>query len=347
MKKGLLTNQEIASFCSQAALLFHAGITPLESISIMQEDSKDANAVKILSAILEQLEAGEKFHTGLEATHVFPDYMLNMVKLGEESGNLDEVTQSLADYYEREQEIATNIKNAVTYPFIMIAMMVLVLLVLITKVIPIFNQVFLQLGSEMTGVSHSLLVLGQALNRYSIAVVIILVLIVILFLLATKTTSGRKHTARILSKIPFMSRFYEKIAAGRFASGMALALSSGLDTFSSLAMVKNLVEHKRTEDRIDQCASDLEAGANFGEALSCTGIFSSTYSRMVTVGFKTGSVDQIMKKIAASYEQEVDRKIQSIIAVIEPTLVIVLSVIVGLILLSVILPLMGVMSSIG
>ena len=128
---------------------------------------------------------------------------------------------------------------------------------------------------------------------------------------------------------------------------MAMTIASGIDTFTSLDMVSELVDQPAMREKITKCKDDLRQGANLSEALVGTGIFSHVHSRMVTVGFKSGNIDVILKRIADSYEKETDKKLQNIISVLEPTLVIILSVIVGFILLSVILPLTGIMSSIG
>ena len=163
--KRLLSNEEIASFCNQTAMLFQAGIPPVESLNIMISDAKTSGGRELLTAILNVCLEGEPFYKALKSTGVFPDYVINMLALGEESGNLDVCMLSLADYYEKEIDISDSIKGAVTYPLIMIAMMFVVIFVLISKVMPIFNQVFVELGSEMTGFSASLLHLGTSLNR--------------------------------------------------------------------------------------------------------------------------------------------------------------------------------------
>lgn len=347
MHQKRLSNQEIASFCSQTAMLFQAGITPTESIGILLNDSKSTEGKEILQQILDICRQGESFAKALQQTDVFPDYVMHMITIGEESGNLDDVMQSLADYYEREDTISDSIRSAVSYPFIMIGIMLLVIFVLLGRVMPIFNQVFIQLGSEMSGISASLLGLGNALNRYSLIITVFLVFLVLLYLLAMKTKKGHAISVRFLSVFPLTKGFYEKLAAGRFASGMALTISSGMDTFSSLDMVSELTEHTGMQAKIADCKKAIEDGSNFAEALSSSNIFSNLYARMVTVGFRTGSIDTVMQKIADSYDKETERKIRSIIGILEPTLVIILSLIVGLILLSVIFPLMGIMSSIG
>lgn len=345
--KKQLSNAEIASFCSQVAMLFQAGITPAEGINIMLSDSKDESAKALLEQIRDVCRQGEPFYKALTATGMFPDYVLHTIALGEESGNLDDCMLSLAAYYEKEENISESIKNAITYPLIMIAMMIAVIFVLVSKVMPIFNQVFIELGSEMTGFAASLLQLGNSLNNYSILLLIIICLLFVLYLVATRTGFGRRMTGAFLNKFPLTKGFYESVACERFASGMALTLSSGMDTFTSLDMVSNLVGNKLMQEKIEHCKKSIREGANFAEALVGSGIFNHLYSQMVAIGFKSGNIDTVLAKIADNYEKATDKKIQSIISILEPTLVIILSLIVGLILLSVILPLIGIMTSIG
>mgnify|MGYP000754910875 FL=1 len=346
-EKKLLSNEEIASFCSQTAMLFQAGIPPMEGMAILQSDAGSPEGKAIFDEILTVCRQGESFHKALESTNVFPDYCLHMIALGEESGNLDVCMLSLADYYEKEEAISHNIRDAVTYPFIMIAMMAAVIVVLVSRVMPIFEQVYVELGSEMTGFAASLLRVGNHLNRYSFVFVSILCILLLLYLFATRTQTGKRVTTRFLNWFPLTRNFYESVACERFASGMALTLGSGMDTYSSLDMVASLVSNEKMKQKILNCKEAIHAGANFAEALTGAGIFNHLYSQMVSVGFRSGNVDVVLKKIADRYEENTNRKLQSIIAVLEPTLVIILSVIVGLILLSVILPLMGIMTSIG
>ncbi len=346
-KQKMLSNAEIASFCNQCSMLFQAGITPLESMSIMLNDTKSSAGKELISSILSVCQTGEPFHKALEATGVFPEYVLHMLTLGEESGNLDTCMMSLGNYYEKEESISNGIKNAVTYPFIMIVMMAIIIFVLISKVMPIFSQVYVELGSEMTGFSASLLQLGNSLNRYSVIFLVIIAFIFLFYLLTTKTGFGRKILMRVLNVLPLTKHFYESVACQRFANGMAITLHSGMDTYSGLDMVSKLVDNKSMQDKITVCKESLQQGNNFAEALSSSGIFNNLYSQMVGIGFKSGNIDTVLSKIAEGYEKETDRRIQSIISVLEPSLVIVLSLIVGMILLSVILPLMGIMTSIG
>lgn len=342
-----LNSYEISSFCRQLALLLRAGIAPSDSIEILTQDTDDPSTKEILGSISQVLRSGEKFHVALTMSGVFPDYVSHMVTIGEESGNIDVVMDSLADYYEREDSIQSSIKSAISYPLVMVFMMLVVVLVLVLKVLPIFEQVFAQLGTAMSGFSQSLLNLGSILNRYSFILVAFLVLLAILFFYITYTISGRKAFRKFIGRFAPTKKLMQELESERFASGMVLTLSSGMDTFEGLALVKKLVESNEMKEKIDKCKEMLIDGSSFPEALLASKIFTSFYAQMVDVGFKSGSMDKAMKQIADRFQRETQRKISSIISIIEPTLVIILSIIVGMILLSVIMPLMGIMTSIG
>ncbi len=343
----LLSNRELSQFCDQIAMILNAGISPMEGVTIMLEDALSTEGKEILAVILEHCNHGESFHQSVLASGVFPKYALDMIEIGEQSGKLEDVMHALAFHYNREQTIAEDIRNAVTYPFLIVGMMLIVILVLIIKVLPIFNQVFIQLGSEMTGFSKGLLDLGTTISNYSFLFIAIFLLLAALFFFFAKTRAGRRTLASFCTNFFATRHFYEKIASGRFASGMALTMSAGLDTDASLEMVQRLVDNRAMAEKIEKCRVLIKDGASFAEALVSANIFTSMYARMLTIGYKTGAIDQVLEKIADAYEGEVDNRINSVITVLEPTLVIILSVVVCMILLSVMLPLMGIMSSIG
>ena len=172
-----LSNAETAAFCSQIAMILRSGISSIEGISIMLEDTTEPEEKRLLESINTMLLNTGSLHLALEDTHAFPDYMIQMVQIGEQAGKLDEVMTSLADYYEKEAALNQTNHNAVTYPLLMIFMMILVILVLVTRVMPIFNQVFAQLGREMSGLSLGILRFGQFLNAHIVVCGIVLVLL--------------------------------------------------------------------------------------------------------------------------------------------------------------------------
>ena len=326
-----LSNLELAEFCGQMHLILHAGISALEGLNILLEDAQNDAEKELLRKMIQEMEMTGCFFEAASITSVFPDYALYMIKLGEETGTLDDVMNGLSKHYIREENMAGMIRSSFIYPSIMLSMMTLVVLVLLTKVMPIFNQVFQQLGQEMTGFSAGLLNLGGLLSKYSIAIIVILVLLIALCFW------GRK-------KIPFYKNIHEQLAACRFADGMAIALKSGMTVEQGLDLVENLLENDDFRKKVIDCKETIASGNDLATALHSSNIFTGTYARMATIAEKAGAMDEAMFHISEEYEHSVNTKINQLISMIEPTLVIVLSVIVGIILFSVMLPLLGIMS---
>lgn len=342
-----LNTQELIYFSEQISMILRSGIPVLEGLTIMAEDCTGEDGEALLRELSDQMENGQTFHQALSSTGAFPSYFLNMAEIGEQSGRLDEVMEALSRYYSSQAEMISSIRSAILYPFAMLGMMIVIVIVLITKVMPVFEQVFRQLGSGLTGFSLGIYRLGQGLGRCSFLFVGIAVVLALLILFFAFTHAGRAKFARMSASLPFTRKLSVKLASARFASGMALCLKSGLDTDASLEMVSRLTEHPVLQQRTEVCRSELAQGQSFDSAVKDSGLFTGLQARLISVGFKTGSLDQVMEKLAAQYEEDASNTITHIISVVEPTLVAVLSVLVGLVLLSVMLPLMGIMSGLG
>lgn len=339
MSKKALSNAEISAFCQQIAMVIDAGLPTYYGISILMDDAPDHETKALLTQIYQPMESGGTLHDAIEATGVFPKYMVHMVELGEQTGRLEEVLKSLTVYYEREASIRAGIKNSVTYPLIMTIMMIAVIIVLITKVLPVFSQIYEELGSELTGPARVLMNISNTLDRYLIVFVLIFAVLfgAVLFLYF----SG-------LLRVMFQGRGISlSIAASRFANCMYLALASGLDTDQGLELAYELVDNPYMQEKINKCREHIRHGENFSNSLLLSGIFSRTYASMITIGYKTGAMDEVMEKVGNAYEKEVEDRINRFISVLEPTLVIILSLFIGLILISFLLPLLGIMSGIG
>lgn len=337
--KKMLPNGDISLFCGQLAMILRSGVSVQEGMYILCEDYDQ----ELFAGIRDSLEEGNSLYTALLQTGAFPHYLLEMVRMGEIAGRLDDVMESLSIYYERNEQISDSVRGAVTYPLVMIIMMLAVILLLIVKVLPIFAQVFQQLGSELSGFALVMMNFGAAVSQYSAVIIGVIAALVVILLVMRRTKGGRTFFARLFSG----GKLGRKIAAGRFAFAMSMTLSSGLDVNESLEMAQRLVDDEATRAKIETCRGKMEDGASFSEALLSVQMFPAIYARMISVGFKTGSVDAVMDKIALRYEQEIDAQISGIISILEPTLVAVLSVIVGMILLSVMMPIMGVLSAIA
>ena len=325
-----------------AAFILAGGVSTLKDIVgplLGQAPSKE-----LVDEIYQSVMDTGRLDQAREETKVFPEYLIRMTQIGEETGTLDEVMESLAEHYDREEAIRRSVRSAISYPLLMIGMMLVIIIILMTKVMPVFDQVFRQFGQEMTGFSRGILLAGNALSRYSAVFAVLLAVIVCAGIYFTKTESGRKKLYHIGSGFAFSRELKDKLSACRFAGGMSLALKSGLTPEQGMEFSENLIEDDDFRKKVAECKADMENGTDIAEALVKAGIFTGVYARMTSIAGKAGMMDEMMGRIADECEEEVDEKLSSMIAVLEPTLVIILSVIVGTILLSVMLPLLEIMS---
>ncbi len=342
-----LSYADLSTFCEQIALILGSGITAVEGFYILREETQDKSTIALFDAILDNLEVGETLSSTLEKVGVFPNYMVQMVRIGEVSGRLETVFRSLVTYYNREDSLRKSIKHSVTYPLGMVVMMLLVIGVLVVRVMPIFNSVFQQLGSEITGFSKVLLDIGMSISNNAIVYITILVMLAALIIIGVFTGKGREIIKNVREKFVLTRGLVYNIAVSRFSNGMSLMLSSGLDTDESLKIVEELVENETLKGKIQNIRAEVEAGTPFATSMADNKIFSGVYARMLAVGFKTGSMDGVMQSISERYDEDVTKRLENIVAVIEPTVVAVLCVIIGAILLSVMLPLMSIISHMG
>ncbi len=339
-----LTYAELNVFCEQIALVLKAGISLYEGICILQEESATAAEQALYQGIAASMDDYVTFPDALAQSGAFPSYMVQMVGIGEVAGRLDTVLEQLARYYKREQGMRDAVRYAVSYPVMMMVMMGIVIAVLVVKVLPIFNDVFVDLGSELTGFSKSVMDVGLALSTWLSVIVLVFVVILAIVLLVLNTKEGKKQFRRFQHSFFLTKNLTYKIAVSRFASGMSLMLASGLDTQQSLEMVRPLVDHPEVAQKIEQMNRDIGDGQTFAQAMAAHKIFSQTYHRMLGIGERTGNVDEVIENISQRYEADIETTLSGMIAIIEPSLVAVLSVVVGVILLAVMLPLMSIMS---
>ncbi len=335
----------LSAFCEELALLLHGGTALLEGFYILLEESEDEQGRGLYRAIIATMEEGGSLSEALERSAHFPSYLLHMVKIGERSGRLEEVFRALSTYYLREDELRRFIRHALGYPLAMVAMMLLVIGVLMVEVMPVFRDVFLQLGGEMSGFAQQFLLLGLWFSDHAAVIVVaVLVLVALLFVLFRK---GSAFSAGLRETFFLTKPLYRSVAVARFASGMSLMLSSGLDTDESLRLVQDLVEHRELSGKIQTMRQDMEEGKPFAETMREQRVFTGIHAHMLAVGFTTGSIDEVMHSLAERCSEEVSGRFEKLVSVIEPSIVAILSIVIGGILLSVMLPLMSIISQMG
>ncbi len=344
-QRKLLPDSLIAAFCAQLTLILRSGLTIRDGIAMMKENGEETGLP--LSGILETVSAGGSLRQALELAGGFPAYMLGMVEIGERSGKLEEVLDSLSLYYDRESRLKDRIRGAILYPSMLLVMIALVIAVLVIKVMPVFAKVFSDLGTEMSSTAVAIMNIGQFIGKYAAIMIGILALAVAGLLIWSKTKAGARALSHFSTGFILTKKLSKKIASGRFASALSLLISSGYDTDGALKLMPAILDNPYVARKVEDLRTKISEGTSFSEAVLASGLFSSLYAGMLSVGFKTGAAAEVMKRIASAYEEETETALDNIVSMIEPALVALLSIVIGIILISVMLPLLGIMSSIG
>ena len=348
MKRKTLKNTYLSLLSSELAMLLDAGLTLSDSVQILQDDEPSKEGKEILQLLSDSLMKGEQFSTALKNSAVFPRYMVHMVEIGEKTGRLVETLKALSEYYDRQVRLAVTIKNSILYPAILLILMVVVVLILITQVLPIFNDVFNRLGTQMSSLAVSFMNFGTWLSDAAIAIAIVVGVIIVLVVLAWGIPAIRSMFSKLFANTFGNRGVFGKIASSRFVYAMTLAMASGLDTAEAIDIAAAVSGgSKAVDDKHKRCTKLLESGSTLSDALCGSGILSAQDGKMLTIGSRSGKSDVAMAEIARRSDLDVQDNIDRIVGRIEPTLVVISSVIVGVILLSVMLPLMGIMTSIG
>ena len=339
-----LTMSEKYMFCNQMAMILESGFSLNQGVTMVYEEMDDKNIKGVLQEVAKYLDEQVSFSEAIDLTKAFDDYMVNLVKVGETSGNLDDVMQSLSEYYARIDDITNKLKQALTYPIILIIMMVVVVGIIVFKVLPIFKDVLNGLGSDLSSYANSFMEFGQIFSLICFAVLLVLVIVIIAGYLYQRITH-----VNVLSSVVQKSFLTRKLSIAlnkaQITYALSLFISSGYDLQEAMKFVPKLVDDKQLRANLEKCNEDLINGDSFVEVIKKYQIYQGMQLNMIQVGFKTGQVDIIMKQLSNSFQEEVSRAIDQFLNIIEPTIVTLLSLVVGIVLMSVMLPLISIMSS--
>lgn len=338
-----LSNNYLSSLCMELHLVVRSGIPLEDGVSMLMEEETDGRLRRILEAAHGKLALGSPLHEALAEAGGFPAYMVELAQIGEQTGNLDKVLKTLSQYYQRKEETAASIRSAVLYPLVLLGVMLFVVLVLMVKVMPIFEDVYRQLGAAMSGTAETILRWGAAIGDNWLPIVIVAAVLVAAVIVCLRIPASRCALTRLMTP--------RKIGAGiareRFASALSMAISSGFDVDQAMEMAQNLCDDEKMRAKIQRCRAAMEGGTELASATAQEGIVTGLSARMLAMGVRTGSADEVLEQIADRTQAEVQEQTRRLISRLEPTLVIVMSVVVGVILLSVMLPLVGILTTLS
>jgi type IV pilus assembly protein PilC len=335
-------SSEMVVFTRQLATIVNAGLPLMQGLDILSEQTENVNFTRVLSTIAEDVEAGESFSDALRKHgRVFTELYVAMVRAGEASGNLDGILLQLADYMEAAEALKQKIKAAMTYPTVVFAFVILLSTALLTWVVPKFEEIFMSLDAKLPAPTLALMALSNVLRHYILFVIAGMVALIVALRFYTRTPAGRYQFDRLKLQIPVFGKLFRKVAISRFTRTFSTLTRSGVPILSSLEIVANTAGNAVFAGVVRDSMESVRAGQTIADPLAKSGEFPPMVTRMISVGEKTGALEQLLLKISDFYDQEVDSTVASLTSLIEPMLIVLLGVIVGGMVIALILPIFG------
>lgn len=339
--------EELSAFCMEYALLLKAGMPVSECFSIFMEDENQKDKKELFFQLYEKTSLGMSLSAAMEETGAFPEYLLKMVMLGEETGYLESTFTALSQYYDERRRMTQLLKETIIFPLVLLAVMIVIVILLITKVLPIFQDVFAQLGGTLPPFSMALLHFGILLQKGKWIFLILAILLAGAAVYFGFTAKGKEKFLKYWNRRFHRSKIGILYSRANFISALSMAVSSGQDLDHSLALAESFCSNSGLENQIAACRQAIQEGTPFTKAVEDAQLLHPKYCRMLFIGIRTGEIDNTLSEISKRSTEEAANALSKAAALVEPAVVILLSIIIGVLLISVMLPLIGILSSFG
>lgn len=347
MRRGKLDSLGVSAFCESMAMMVQSGIQMDEAVALLRSGSGQGGPLEEGLVIMQaETEAGKGLSAAMEATGLFPEYCLRMVLAGEKAGRLEDVLFQLARYYEDQKAMTGKLQSAVLYPVAMLGLIIIVLIVMLAMVLPAFTDVYDSLTGSLTASAYGYVRWAYALCWAALAVMAALAVILALGF-ALWNTGKRNSVEKILHRIPVCASILDSLGMFRFTAALSTFLASGEIQDIAVAESRKMASCRPVEERIDRCVSRMEQGHGIAQAAYDEHLFEPVYGRMLLAGERSGSLETVLRKLTGLLADHCTDLVDRLVGIVDPVLSGVLMLAVGLSLLSVMLPLIGMMNSMG
>lgn len=331
-----MKDREMADFCKQLAKVVKAGMTFEEGINLLADEGNN----NPITNIREKMNQGKTFMEGLEEEQLFKEELLEMVKIGVETGHLEVVFHELSLYFEREDWLKAMLKSALYYPAILGSMLIMVMSILLIKVMPIFEEVFMGMGIIATGLTKWIFEVSKVVGIGILGILIFSLLSIgILYGVASY-----KPTKHLWINFYNKSKIAELTSYIRFTGMVGVMLRSGIEIHRAFELGCHLLPESKVRSKVEQCRKQLVTTFDLDEALKESELFPAFMRRNIMLGLMTGTLDEAFEEVSKDFEEQLDKTLNRGLSVLEPIVAGIISLIVGGILLSVMMPLMSVMN---
>ena len=331
--------RDLSVFCRQFVSITQAGVPMKEALQMLSEQTENKWLKRAISEVLLNVEKGNTLADSMRSQpDIFPPMLVNMVEAGEQSGSLEMAFSRMAVHFEKEAKLKATIKKATIYPIILVIAAIGVIAVMLLFVIPIFIDMFADLDIEMPALTMFVMNSSKWMTSHWYVVLAIIVGVVVVYKLIYKTTQGRLTIDRIKMKMPLFGKLTVKTACSQFARTMSTLLMSGISTIDALETTSKIVNNIHYTNAMLKAREEVMKGIPLSEPLEASGIFPPMVYHMTGIGEETGNVEEMLEKMADYYDEEVEMTTQSVLAAMEPIIILFMALIIGTLVIAVISP---------
>ena len=331
--------RDLSVFCRQFVSITQAGVPMKEALQMLSEQTENKWLKRAISEVLLNVEKGNTLVDSMRSQpDIFPPMLVNMVEAGEQSGSLEMAFSRMAVHFEKEAKLKATIKKATIYPIILVIAAIGVIAVMLLFVIPIFIDMFADLDIEMPALTMFVMNSSKWMTSHWYVLLAIIVGVVVAYKLIYRTTQGRLTIDRIKMKMPLFGKLTVKTACSQFARTMSTLLMSGISTIDALETTSKIVNNIHYTNAMLKAREEVMKGVPLSEPLEASGIFPPMVYHMTGIGEETGNVEEMLEKMADYYDEEVEMTTQSVLAAMEPIIILFMALIIGTLVIAVIWP---------
>lgn len=338
---------EVIAFLRQFAVMIKATIPISESLNVLRNQKHTKAFKKVLMQVYYDVQSGVLLSEAF-AKHpkVFPDFVTNMVAIGEESGQLESVLTSLASYYENDRIIKRKAKSAMTYPMILVVLTIIVFFFITLFILPQFQSTISELGGEVPTITKVIMGISDFIRSNILFIIIGVVVIILLIYLFFKTNKGKYIKDWLKLKIPFIGAISKNLITARFSRAFIILLGSGMTITDCLDNLKKMLGNRVFQDKFAYTIAEVKRGRRIAQAMENTKIFPPILSEMINVGERSSNLEEVLASTTTYFDDMVNQSITRATTALEPIMIVILGVVVGVVILSVLLPIIALMQSI-
>lgn len=339
---GKPTPRDLAVFCRQFASITRAGVTIIQTLNMLAEQTENVKMQKALQAVRADVEKGESFADSL-ARHdnVFPELLVQMARAGEASGSLETAMERMAIQFEKSAKTQALIKKAMIYPIVVALVAVAVVIVMLVFVIPRYMDMFEELGTELPGITKAVVAMSTFIQNYWFIIVPVVAITVFAIKTWAKTNSGKHVVGKLALKIPAIKNMVVKSASAQMARTLSTLLTAGVPLIEAVDIVSDTMTNIWFKEALKEAVEQIVIGVPLSQPLQTCGLFPPMVYHMIRIGEEAGSTEEMLNKLADYYEEEVEMAVQSLMAAMEPMIIIVLACIVGVLIGAVMAPMVN------